>query len=311
MRDEFVNTFLQNAKDNSSLIFLTADLGFGAFDQLEKELPDQYINVGVAEQNMIGVATGLSLEGFKVVAYSIGNFPTLRCLEQIRNDACYHETNITIVGMGGGFSYGPLGMSHHTTEDISIMRSLPGMRVSAPGTKKEAEFATRYLLNSPGVSYLRLDKSFAPNKKDFFYSDFKFGNAVEYRDGKDFAIFAMGGILEEALVASDMLAQKGIFCRVLSFHTIKPIDGEAVKKAIKETAGIITVEEHNLIGGLSSAISEYCMLNQTHPKNFKSLALKDEYSSVVGSQKFLRKSYSLDSIAIVEIIEGLVNASKN
>ncbi|MEC7881039.1 MAG: transketolase C-terminal domain-containing protein [Chloroflexota bacterium] len=311
MRDEFVNTFLQNAKDNSSLIFLTADLGFGAFDQLEKQLPNQYINVGVAEQNMIGVATGLSLEGFKVVAYSIGNFPTLRCLEQIRNDACYHETNITIVGMGGGFSYGPLGMSHHTTEDISIMRSLPGMKVLAPGTKKEAEFATSYLLNSHGVAYLRLDKSFAPNKKDFFYSDFKFGQAVVHRDGEDFAIFAMGGILEEALDASEKLAQKGIYCRVLSFHTIKPLDGEAIKKAIKETAGILTVEEHNLIGGLSSAVSEYCMLNQIHPKNFKSLALKDEYSSIVGSQKFLRKSYSLDSFTIVETINSLVNTFKN
>ena len=172
----------------------------------------------------------------------------------------------TIVGMGGGFSYGPLGMSHHTTEDVSIMRSLPGMKVLAPGTKKEAEFATSYLLNSSGVSYLRLDKSFAPNKQDFIYSDFKFGKAVEYKEGKDFAIFAMGGILEEALEASEILAKRGIFCRVLSFHTIKPIDGEAIHKATKETEGILTVEEHNLIGGLSSAISEYCMLNQTHPK---------------------------------------------
>ena len=117
---------------------LTADLGFGVFEELETKHPNQYINVGVAEQNMVGVATGLSMEGFRTLTYSIGNFPTLRCLEQIRNDACYHEINLTIVGMGGGFSYGPLGMSHHATEDLSIMRSLPNMKVVAPGTEEEA-----------------------------------------------------------------------------------------------------------------------------------------------------------------------------
>jgi len=309
MRDDFVNVFLNEAKKDSSMILLTADLGFGAFDQIERELPGQYINVGVAEQNMIGVATGLCLEGYRVVAYSIGNFPTMRCLEQIRNDACYHGINLTIVGMGGGFSYGPLGMSHHTTEDVAVMRSLPEMKVFTPGTKKEAEFVSKYLFNSSGVSYLRLDKSYFEDDEILTYSDFKIDKALKYRNGNDYSIFAMGGILEEAILASDELVKDDIFCSVISFPRIKPIDGNAIKREISQTSNILTIEEHNLIGGLSSSVSEYCMLNKIYPKEFKSLGLRDQYSSIVGSQKYLRRSYDLDSKTIIKTIKN--SLSKN
>ena len=202
MRDAFIKSLLEEIKKDSSIILLTADLGFGVFEELETKHPNQYINVGVAEQNMVGVATGLSMEGFRTLTYSIGNFPTLRCLEQIRNDACYHEINLTIVGMGGGFSYGPLGMSHHATEDLAIMRSLPNMKVVAPGTEEEAFFAIKELIKSTGVSYLRLDKKFAQTNK-ILNKEFKLGKSIKYREGNDISIFSTGGILDEVLKAAD------------------------------------------------------------------------------------------------------------
>ena len=147
MRDNFINVLTDLAKNDKEIVLLTGDLGFGVFEKFESSFPDQYFNVGVAEQNMIGLATGLALEGKKVVTYSIGNFGILRCLEQIRNDACYHDVNITVIANGGGFSYGSLGMSHHTTEDLAILRALPNMSVIAPCTTNEAGDAIKALLS--------------------------------------------------------------------------------------------------------------------------------------------------------------------
>ena len=168
MRDAFVNQLTELARHDSDIMFLTGDLGFGVFDNFAKEFPDQYINVGVAEQNMTGIAAGLGLEGKKVFTYSIANFATLRCLEQIRNDAAYHEVNMTVVSSGGGFTYGALGMSHHATEDIAIMRALPDVNVVAPSTAWEAYHATKALTEKKGVGYLRIEKGGIkePSKKN-------------------------------------------------------------------------------------------------------------------------------------------------
>jgi len=159
MREAFMKSLFSLAKKDPSVILITADLGYGVFDEFESKFPDQYLNVGVAEHSMMGVASGLALEGKIIFTYSIGNFPTLRCLEHIRNDACYHELNINIVTSGGGFSYGGLGMSHHATEDLSIMRALPGINVIAPGTAWEAGEATIALYHDKKVGYLRINKS--------------------------------------------------------------------------------------------------------------------------------------------------------
>ncbi len=200
MRDNFIKTLTKIAMKDRDIILLTGDLGYGVFEDFESRLPDQYFNVGVAEQNMTGLATGLSLEGKKVITYSIGNFPTLRCLEQIRNDACYHNTNVTIVASGGGFSYGALGMSHHTTEDISILRSLPNLSVIAPCTDDEAGEAITALINKGGVGYLRLDKTSAENST--IKSKFIIGKSRIYNDGNDITLMATGGILREVNFAS-------------------------------------------------------------------------------------------------------------
>ena len=266
MRDSFLAALTSLAEKDKDIILLTADLGYGVFEEFECKFPGQYFNVGVAEQNMTGVATGLSLEGKKVVTYSIGNFATLRCLEQIRNDACYHNVNISIVANGGGFSYGSLGMSHHITEDLAILRALPNMSVVAPCTGNEAGEAITAMIMNGGTGYLRLDKTSA---KDCFSNDpFVIGKSRRYKEGKDITLIATGSILGDANTASVELKKLGIEARVVGMHSIKPIDVDAIIDAVSNTGGIVTIEEHNKDGGLGSAISEVCMDLGMIPKKF-------------------------------------------
>ena len=306
MRETFVNSLIDLASKDKNIVLLTADLGFGVFERFEQLYPDQFYNVGIAEQNMVGVGTGLALEGKKVVIYSIGNFPTLRCLEQIRNDACDHEINMTIISSGGGYSYGALGYSHHATEDLSIMRAIPNMKVIAPCSKWESGQAIEALINDNSVSYLRLDKTSADDDK-IKKNNFSILTSRRYKEGSDISLIATGGILREALKAADILEKNSISCRVIGMHTIKPLDNFEIDAAIKDTNGIVTIEENNIIGGLGSAISEYCMNNSKIPKKFLSIGINDCYSSIVGSQDYLRNHNNLDSESIVNNVTSLLN----
>jgi len=233
-------------------------LCFAVLNDYIDGFPRQFLNVGVAEQNMSGLAAGLALEGHSVFTYCIGNFPTLRCLEQIRNDICYHDANVKIVCIGGGMSYGAVGFSHHATEDLAILRSLPGMLVLSPCDLWETAEAARYLLAHRGPAYLRLDKSTAPAtvKHDEI---FRPGSIRTVREGSDVTLAATGGILGEALLAAATLAEQGIHCRVLSVHTIKPLDTDTLVSAASATGGIISIEEHAVDGGLGGAIAESLM----------------------------------------------------
>jgi transketolase len=300
MRDAFLNSLIKLAEIDKDVVLLTADLGFGVFEEFEKLYPGQYFNVGVAEQNMTGVAVGLSLEGKKVITYSIGNFPILRCLEQIRNDACYHDANITIVGSGGGFSYGALGMSHHATEDIAILRSLPDIKVVAPSSAWEAGEATKQLIQDGGVSYLRLDKTSFLD--DIPNSNFEIGKSRIHKEGADITLITTGGILSDVMAAYYQLEMMGIDSRVLGVHTIKPIDKVEILNAATQTGGIITIEEHNLDAGLGSAVAEVCMDAEVFPKKFSRIALNNVYSSLVGSQQYLKSRYKMDSQHIIKAV---------
>jgi transketolase len=307
MRDNFVRQLSDIARNDSRIFLITADLGFRVLDKFETEFPRRYLNVGIAEQNMIGLATGLALHGRIVFTYSIGNFSTLRCLEQIRNDACYHDANVKVVAVGGGFSYGPLGFSHHATEDLAVMRSLPHMTVVAPGDQWETREATKALVATPGTCYLRLDKSSAPatvRSGDVF----TLGKARTVREGSDITIAATGGILGAALEAADSLVEQGIACRVLSIHTIKPFDTEAILRACKETGGIVTVEEHTIDGGLGSLVAETCLDAGVQPAVFRRIGLRTGFSSVVGGQEYLRREYGMDSATIAKAVAELVSA---
>ena len=305
MRDAFLDALTSLAEKDKDVVLLTGDLGYGVFEEFESRFPGQYFNVGVAEQNMSGIASGLSLEGKKVVTYSIGNFPTLRCLEQIRNDACYHDANITIVASGGGFSYGSLGMSHHATEDLAILRALPNISVVAPCTANEAGEAITAMIQKGGVAYLRLDKTNAEESP--IESPFIIGKARRYKEGNDITLVAIGGILNDVNIASVELKKLGINARVVGMHTIKPIDKDEIIDAATNTGGIVTVEEHNIDGGLGSAVSEICMDYGVIPKKFLRIGLNNEYSSIVGSQQYLRSRYQIDSIAIIDKVKEQFN----
>jgi transketolase len=286
---------------NPELLLLTGDLGFGVLNRFSKEFPRQYLNVGVAEQNMSGLAAGLALEGHTVFTYSIGNFPTLRCLEQIRNDICYHSANVKVVCIGGGMSYGSVGSSHHATEDLAILRSLPGMLVISPGDLWEAREATRFLLTHKGPAYLRLDKSSAPPTA-LSNETFQAGQIRVVRQGSDVTLAATGGILGEALLAAEELAAEGIQCRVLSVHTLKPLDLDTLVSAATETEGIVTIEEHALDGGLGGAIAEALMDAGVYPGFLVRMGLRNTFSDVIGSQSYLRQVYSLDAAAIARTV---------
>ena len=306
MRDAFLAALTSLAEKDKDIILLTADLGYGVFEEFESRFPGQYFNVGVAEQNMTGVASGLSLEGKKVITYSIGNFPTLRCLEQIRNDACYHDANITIVASGGGFSYGALGMSHHATEDLAILRALPNISVVAPCTANEAGEAITAMIQGGGVGYLRLDKTVAQDSD--LTSSFAIGKSRRHKEGSDITLIAIGGILDEVNIAAIELKRLGIDARVVGMHSIKPIDIDEIINATTNTGGIVTVEEHNKDGGLGSAISEVCMDFGVIPKKFLRIGLDNMYSSIVGSQQYLRSRYEMDSEAIVNKVKKMFNS---
>lgn len=303
MRDTFVGVLTELAPLHPELLLLSGDLGFGALNEYIARFPRQFINVGVAEQNMTGLAAGLAMEGYMVFTYSIGNFPTLRCLEQVRNDICYHGANVKIVCIGGGMSYGPVGFSHHATEDLAILRSLPGMLVMSPGDLWEASEATRYLVSHRGPAYLRLDKSAAPVTKRTDES-FRPGGIRTVREGSDVTLAAIGGILGEALLAADALAEHGVLCRVLSVHTIKPLDTYTLAAAASETGGIVSLKEHAVDGGLGGAIAEALMEAGVHPGFFVRMGLRNTFSSVIGSQKYLRMVYSLDAGAIIRTVSA-------
>ncbi len=297
MRDAFVAVLMEAAERDPRLVLLTGDLGFGVLTKFSERFPRQFINAGVAEQNMTAMACGLALEGRKVFTYSIANFATLRCLEQIRNDVCYHNADVTIVSIGGGFSYGQAGMSHFATEDIAILRALPNMTVLAPTGLWEATQATKAIIAGSGPAYLRIDKGRAASDPKPG-EQFQIGQARVVREGGDVALIATGAILSETLLAADRLAALGISSRVISMHTIKPLDVQTVLTAARETAGIVTVEEHNILGGLGGAVAEACLEAETRPGFFARIGLADTFPTIVGDQNYLRARYRLNAEAI-------------
>ena len=305
MRDTFVKTLVELAKKNKNIELVTGDLGFGVLKPFWEQCPNQFTNAGIAEQNMTGIAAGMALSGKIVFTYSIGNFPTLRCLEQIRNDCAYHNANVKIVCVGGGFSYGSLGMSHQATEDIAIMRALPNVAVFAPGDLVEAEEVTKAIVDYPGTCYLRLGRGGEKCIHDKI-DNFQIGKAIKIKDGKDVALFSTGAIFDEVLDVYDKLIKNGIYPVVYTFPTIKPIDKETIADIANRCSYIFTIEEHNVVGGFGSAVSEVVSGMNYHKAVVKIIGLDDKYSQYVGNQNYLRKQHKLDSEDIFQIIHKSV-----
>lgn len=305
MRDTFVRTLVQLAKENRNIELITGDLGFGVLKPFWEQCPDQFTNAGIAEQNMTSVAAGMAMQGKIVFTYSIGNFPTLRCYEQIRNDCAYHKANVKIVCVGGGFVYGSLGMSHHATEDIAALRALPDVAVVCPADLVEAEAATKAIVDYPGTVYLRLGRG---GEKRIHESipEFVIGKAIKVQDGQRVAIFSTGAIFEEVTGADLILKKHGITPAIYTFPTVKPIDREVIKECGAKYDLIVTCEEHNVVGGFGSAVAEV-MCETPHTARLIKIGLDDCYSTKVGSQKYLREQYGLSSDNIAGTIIKALN----
>jgi transketolase len=295
MRTSFIEQLIQEAKENKKIFLLVGDLGFSVVEPFAELFPKRFINVGVAEQNMAGIASGLATEGYCVFIYSIGNFPTLRCMEQIRYDICYHDLNVKIVAVGGGFAYGPLGSSHHTTEELGMLRTLPNLTVCSPADPFETRAIVTFAATHPHPCYIRLGKSgeLTIHKRKVTVD---LGNMIRIKDKGSVAVFACGSIVKYVL---DFIEQNKINAQLFSFPFVKPINSERILEILKTIDKIITIEEHQIMAGFGSAIIEtisdlYSERRINKMPIIRRIAIKDKFLSVSGSQDYLRKLAGLE-----------------
>lgn len=307
MRTAFVDTLLAQAQHDPRIVLMVGDLGFGVVIPFREQLPNQFVNAGVAEQNMTGMAAGMALSGKIVFTYSIANFPVLRCLEQIRNDVCYHNVNVRITSIGGGMAYGALGVSHHATEDIAVTRALPNFVVAAPGDPVETRLMVEALVAHEGPAYLRLGRAHEPVVHTTEPTSFAIGKALTVREGSDITLVSTGAMLHTTVHVAKKLAQHDVHARVLSMHTVKPLDEEALLAAARETSGVVTIEEHSIVGGLGGAVSECLLEADARPQYFKRIGLRDTFSSLTGDQDYLRAAYGLSAAQITDTVLTLIS----
>ncbi len=303
MRKTFVDTLIELADKNNKISLLTGDLGFSVLESFREKHPDRFLNVGVSEQNLMGMAAGMALSGKTVFVYSIIPFVTYRCFEQIRNDVCMHKANVKIVGVGQGFSYSVHGHTHHAKEDVSILRSLPNMRIISPGDPCEVREAVKFMAKNDGPFYLRLGKQGEPCIHSKIYKT-NCGQGEVLFEGKRVAVIASGNILANAHEAVKQLRDKKISVTLISMPWLKPVSSNFLKDIAKKHKSIITVEEHSEIGGLYSAISETLHDIDSKCKLVK-LAARDEFIDQIGSQSYYRQRYNMSVDSIIETIKKL------
>lgn len=285
MRTAFIQELINQARKNPKIFLVVGDLGFSVVEPFAKEFPDRFLNAGVAEQNMTGVAAGLASEGYHVFTYSIANFPTLRCLEQIRNDVCYHNLPVTIVSVGAGMAYGNLGYSHHAVQDLAIMRTLPNITVLSPADPGEAKSCVRWIASNPRPSYLRIGKAGEPELHPFSP---EIHNPIVVKQGNnETAIVASGAILKEAIEIANLLLPETA-PTVFSMPMIKPINGSAVKM-LSRFKHLISLEENVSEGGLFAALAEAL------PPGSKihHCCIFEDTMHLVGSQSWLKSQNSI------------------
>ena len=298
MRTAFIEELVELAERDKDVWLLNADLGYSVLEVFRDRFPERYVNVGVAEQNMIGIAAGLAMYGCKVFVYSIGNFPTQRCLEQIRVDVCYHNAHVVVVAVGGGFSYGTQGYTHHAIEDLSVMRSLPGMRVAAPADPFETKALLRHMADVPGPGYLRLGRAGEATLHEKSLASTPLSPQV-MREGDDIVVVATGNIVGEALKAGDVLKSCGVNARIVSLPMLKPLDEEGVWNLVADAGVVLTVEEHSLIGGLRDALAP--LIASRGGPRLVSLGVADGSTfGVILGQDSMRKHVGIDAQSIAD-----------
>lgn len=295
MRTAFIKELIAQARSHPDLFLVVGDLGFSVVEPFAQEFPGRFLNAGVAEQNMTGVAAGLASEGYHVFTYSIANFPTLRCFEQVRNDVAYHELPVTVVSVGAGWSYGNLGYSHHAVQDLATMRSLPQMTVLSPADPGEARECVQWLVAHPRPSYLRLGKAGEPELHSVRGLSPRPLRIVEGHG--DCAIVATGSILKAALDAARRLTEQGASVTVFSCPWVQPISAEALSD-LEAFQHLVVVEEHLAAGGLASLLREHLQ----RPR-ISSLSVPPQFLNQVGSQEHLRRQAGIDVNGVIAAIQ--------
>jgi len=301
MRDIWLEEVAKAASIDPSIVLISADLGYGVFESFESHFPKQFLNCGVAEQNMAGIAAGMALVGRKVFCYSIGNFSTIRCLEQIRNDVCYHNLDVCFVAVGAGFGYGALGMSHHLTEDLPIMRSIPRLRTYIPHSNETCRQIVRRILNSSGPTYLRLERG-SGGVPENAITDYE--NPTSF-DPADILVVASGGIVHEAIRLQQMLNQFSKPATVTSIQSFEDIDLPRLRLGVEKARYVLTLEEGVRTGGLGSFIAEIASEGDSRPKVFR-FGLSSQFVSLVGDQTYLRGETGLSAEKIFEQLKGYI-----
>ncbi len=302
MREAFVKTLLEEARRDKNLILITGDLGFGVLDEFLNELPNQFVNSGVNEQAMMGMAAGIASTGKRVFVYSIGNFPTMRCLEQIRNDVCLMNNSVVVVSVGAGYAYGPQGYTHHSLEDIAVMRALPNLEVVIPADPIETIEATKYLMSTKSPSYLRLGKSHEQNL-NHSKPIIRPGKFNEITSGDTGTILFVGSIGTIAVKAAVELRKQGFSVSVASVPFVTSLDRDYLIAASRK-GPIVTIEEHASRGGFGSAILEF-LSEEKIVASVGIVASEQRSVSQIGNQDFLRQENGLHENKIIEKFRAL------
>jgi transketolase len=303
LREQFVSRLIKYSKKNKNLFLLTGDLGFSVLEPFREENPKRFFNMGVSEQNMMGVAAGLALEGNTVFTYSIANFATSRCHEQVRNDICYHDLNVTIVATGGGLAYGAHGYTHHGIEDIAIMRCLPNMTIYAPSDRFELDLCFDKILRNKGPKYLRLARG---KESDIYQKAIpKNTEIIELEKSSDITLLACGPILEQAIGCVNHFKNKGINIGLYSLPIISHSLSSKIKRLLSRSSIFITVEEHKNIGGFGSFISELA-ISMNRPPRIISCGVSPKSINSIGNQEHLRKINRIDQSGLIKIVSKVL-----
>lgn len=312
MRNAFTKKLVELALERKDIIIITNDAPTPHFLEFKKKVPKRFINAGLAEQNMTGMAAGLALSGKEPVTYSIVPFVMMRCYEQVRDDICYQNVNVKIIGIGAGIVYSTLGGTHTPIEDISLARGLPNLTIVSPCDLLEAEKVASEILKINGPVYVRLSRTGEPAVYEKDYK-FEIGKIVKLREGSDITVLGYGSILYRVKQAANELAKDGVSVEILNVHTIKPLDESAILKSIKKTGAILVVEEHGSIGGLKTAVSELLvnkqnllLRNKKISLPFGSISLKHEFLTNYGKQTEILDMLGFSIKNIKKIIKEVI-----
>ena len=305
MRNAFAKELYALARDDDRVVMMSGDIGNRLFDSFQKDFGARFFNCGVAEANMMTVAAGMALGGLRPVVYTIAPFVTYRCYEQIKIDVCYQNAPVVIVGVGGGLGYAGLGPTHHSLEDCAVMRVLPGMAVVCAADAEEVRGALRAAMRLSNPTYIRIGKKGEPNIHTNLHdrpSDFQIGRSISLRTGTDVALLGCGAVLPSVLEAADVLLRDGVSCTVQSFHTVKPLDEDALSNAFQSHRLVVSIEEHSLIGGLGSAIAEWKIDRFVGGKLLR-LGTPDVFFHEAGETHHARERLGLSPHAIVATVK--------